>query len=185
MRDYYSDIPIGKTNAISREALTALWGTRDRRTREIVQELRNQDNGDDYIIVSDSKGSGYFRSNDPETIRAYVNETQKRAVNTLLPLQKAKRILRKHADESKQTKVGAIVCKLHDYRDGFITQTKLVQQMQKKFPSFDRVSLSKAENGLIVLPPEELTEIARLLDITPRHIYPSMLTEYQTILEDC
>lgn len=184
MRDYYNDIPIGSGNSITRDALAKLWGLSDRRTREIIQDLRNQDNGDDYIIVSRSDGNGYFRTDDPAIIAAFIKDTQNRAANTLLPLQKAKRIMREHSPR-KQTEVGMIVCKLHEYREGFITQTKLVKQMQKRFPGFDRVALSKAENGLIILPPDVLAEIARLLDTTPRDIYPSMLTEYQAIMEGC
>ena len=184
MRDYYNDIPIGKSNAITRDALAKLWGKSDRHTRQIIQDLRNQDNGDNYIIVSQANGYGYFRTDDPEIIADFIRDTQARAANTLLPLQKAKRIMRENG-KPKQTEVGAVVCKLHDYRDGFITQTKLVKHVQKKFPGFDRVALSKAENGLIILPPDVLAEVARLLDTTPGNIYPSMLTEYQTIMEDC
>lgn len=184
MRDYYNDIPIGESNSIPRDALSKLWGKADRQTRQIIQDLRNQDNGDGYIIVSKSNGNGYFRTDDPAIIAAFVKETQARAANTLLPLQKAKRIMREHSAH-EQTEVGAVVCKLHDFRDGFITQTKLVKEMQKRFPGFDRVALSKAENGLVILPPDMLAEIARLLDTTPQSIYPSMLTEYQTVMEDC
>ena len=184
MRDYYSDIPIGESNSIPRVVLAKRWGLSERRTRQIIQDLRNQDNGDGYVIVSKANGWGYYRTDDPDIIAGFIRDTQGRADNTLLPLRKAKRIMRERSQQT-QTEVGSVVCKLHDFRDGYITQSKLVKAMQKRFPGFDRVALSKAENGLIILPPDMLAEVARLLGTTPQSIYPSMLSEYRSIMEDC
>lgn len=89
------DIPIGAENAISRAELARKWGVNDRTARERIAALRADDNGDGYVIVSHSRGGvhGYYRTNDTETIRRYVNEVHSRARNTFLPLRKARRVL--------------------------------------------------------------------------------------------
>ena len=67
----------------------------DRLARRRIAELRAEDNGDEYVIVSHSRGGvrGYYRTNDPEVIKHYVNEVHSRARNTFLPLRKARRVL--------------------------------------------------------------------------------------------
>lgn len=93
---YIDDIPIGKHNAISRAQLAHKWGVDDRTMRERVSKLRAEDNGDDFIIVSQSRGgvNGYWRTDDPEEIRYFFNETKKRAINTFKPLKKMRRVLK-------------------------------------------------------------------------------------------
>ena len=59
------DIPIGRKNAISRKNLAAFWGVSDRLARKIVSELRTIDDGSGYVIVSISRCSGYYRTNNP------------------------------------------------------------------------------------------------------------------------
>ena len=89
------DIPIGgEENAITRRELAKLWGCTDRMARRYIAELRAEDNGDDYIIMSKSSGKGYYRTNDPDEIEHFVRETTKRAKNTFRPLRKARRLLK-------------------------------------------------------------------------------------------
>ena len=58
--------------------------------------IRAEDNGDDLIIVSQSRGgvNGYWRTDGPEEIRYFFNETKKRAINTFKPLKKMRRVLK-------------------------------------------------------------------------------------------
>ena len=90
-----TDIPIGAENAITRAELARKWGVSDREARRRIADLRADDNGDGYVIVSHSRGGvhGYYRTNDTETIRRYANEVNRRAVNTFLPLRNARRVL--------------------------------------------------------------------------------------------
>lgn len=90
-----ADIPIGAENAITRAELARKWGVNDRLARRRIAALRAEDNGDEYVIVSHSRGGvrGYYRTNDTETIKRYVNEVHSRARNTFLPLRKARRVL--------------------------------------------------------------------------------------------
>lgn len=89
------DIPIGAENAISRAALARKWNTSDRTACEIIAALREQDNGDRYVIVSHSGGKGgYYRTDNPDQIRHFYKETMNRARNTFKPLKKVRRILK-------------------------------------------------------------------------------------------
>ena len=88
------DIPIGAENAITRQRLAALWHTDDRTAREYIAQLREEDNGDSYVIVSHSNGRGYYRTNDRAAIEHYYRETMNRARHTFRPLKKVRRILK-------------------------------------------------------------------------------------------
>lgn len=92
---YTNDIPVGKENAITRAELAHKWGVDDRTVRLRIASLRSQDEGDDFIIVSHSRGgvNGYWRTSDPDEIRHFFNETKKRAINTFKPLKKMRRVL--------------------------------------------------------------------------------------------
>lgn len=86
------DIPIGRDKAISRKNLAALWGVSDREARRIVSELRTIDDGTDYVIVSNSRFSGYFRTNDPEEIRRFRFEMLRRISSTRKAIKVAERV---------------------------------------------------------------------------------------------
>lgn len=91
-----TDIPVGRENAISREQLCKKWGCSDREMRKRIAELRTED-GDDYVIASTSSGGteGYYRTDKVADIRAYMAETRSRAMNTLKPMKRANRVLRR------------------------------------------------------------------------------------------
>ena len=95
MLQLYNDIPIGKENAITRAALAQRWSMDDRTVRRRIAALRAFDNGDEYIIVSHSRGGvrGYYRTKNVDEIKHYFNETKKRAINTFKPLKKMRRVL--------------------------------------------------------------------------------------------
>ena len=88
-----TDIPIGRENAISREALCNIWCCCDRVARKNIQALRMEMPEDGYIIVSSSHDTGYYRTNDPAEIAAFIKETEARARHTFMPLQVARVVL--------------------------------------------------------------------------------------------
>lgn len=98
------DIPIGRKNAISRKNLAALWGVSDRTARQIVSELRTIDDGTDYAIVSVSRFSGYYRTNNPEEIDHFRNEMVKRIRSTKKAIETAERISKRIRKEQQHGK---------------------------------------------------------------------------------
>ena len=99
------DIPVGRENAISRSELARKWGVSDRIARRYVADLRTVDDGTNYVIVSVSRFSGYYRTNDVQEIRWFIAEMTKRIRNIV----KAIKVARTVADRlEKQHQHGII-----------------------------------------------------------------------------
>ena len=87
------DIPFGRTNAIPRAELAALWGVSERDVRRIVARMRKEE-APDAILSSTRPPAGFWRSADPEEVSAFVREMERRARSTFQALDGAKRVLR-------------------------------------------------------------------------------------------
>lgn len=88
-------IPVGRDNAISRQRLCAITGQNDRDVRRQISELRAKDDDSNLVIVSLSNGRGYFRSNNPDDIRHFIAEMQKRNRMVYQAIKIAKRTLKR------------------------------------------------------------------------------------------
>ena len=90
-----NDIPIGSENAISRAELAKLWECDDRAARRRIAALRANVSDDDMFIVSHSNNGvhGYYRTNNAEEIRHFLNEGRKRLRNTATPIINARKVL--------------------------------------------------------------------------------------------
>ncbi|XCH78881.1 MAG: hypothetical protein WHF31_15365 [Candidatus Dehalobacter alkaniphilus] len=155
--NHYESIPIGKENAISKNDLMILWKMKERGVREMVEKLRSQDNGDDMVIISTSKQSGYYRTDNRQEIRQFKAETSKRAKHTFRPLRKVNRIL--GADEEQVSftnnlKIARMQCGLKG--------DDVIVQLRKLDSRFDKSLLSKIENGLCMPTPEQLSIMSKL-----------------------
>ena len=95
-----ADIPVGRERAISRNALARLWRTDERGVRQIIAGFRAEAGDDGYAILSTAgTPSGYWRSNKPDEIDAFIRETYHRAQNTFLAVKDARRVLKSlHAE---------------------------------------------------------------------------------------
>lgn len=90
---YWNDIPTDKKKAVSYEYLCAKWQCNHRRVRRILEQLGNDDNGDDYILIRSSHSRGFFRTKDRQLICRYEREVTNRANNVLKPKKKIDRVL--------------------------------------------------------------------------------------------
>ena len=89
-----TDIPVGRNNAVTRMALSGRWNMPDRKVRRQIARFR-EDDSDGMIVVSSSRGRGYYRTNDPEEIRAFINDTAARIRSLSRLLICARRALRR------------------------------------------------------------------------------------------
>lgn len=154
--DYYNDIPVGKRNAITKEKLIDKWEMPERTVRRIIRELRLQDFDDDYIIVSRSKGKGYYKSNDLKEIEEYKKEVLNRGRHTFAPLAKVNRIL---AAERTST--------LKQIRKAKgLSNVEVIAALKQIDPSFDKSILSRYENGKSVPTKEQLKIMAELYEVS-------------------
>jgi len=159
--DYYESIPIGRQNAVSRLELSILWNVSDRWVRRIIKDLRASDNGDDFVIVSTSHQSGYYRSNERDDIILFKEEVSKRAKHTFIPLRKVNRILGVHEEQASFTnnlKMARMEAKLKG--------DDVIPYFKKIDPRFDKSLLSKIENGLCMPNPNQLVIMSKLYNKT-------------------
>jgi hypothetical protein len=90
---YWQQIPIGKENAISYEALCASWGMNQRMVRKTLHDLSAYDNGDSYILIRSSKSKGFYRTDDEAEIRMYRKECINKGRSIFAPVKKCDRVL--------------------------------------------------------------------------------------------
>lgn len=154
--DYYNDIPTGKKNAITKDALIRKWGMTGRAVRNTIREMRLQDFGDDYIIVSHSNGKGYYKTNNLKEIEEYKKEVLNRGRHTFAPLAKVNRIL---AAGQKST--------LKQIRkDKGLSNVEVIAALKPKDPSFDTSILSRYENGKSIPTKAQLSLLAELYEVS-------------------
>ena len=154
--DYYNDIPTGKKNAITKDALIRKWGMTERAVRNTIREMRLQDFGDDYIIVSRSNGKGYYKTNNLKEIEEYKKEVLNRGRHTFAPLAKVNRIL-----------AGGQVSTLKQIRKAKgLRNVEVIAALKQTDPSFDKSILSRYENGKSIPTNEQLKILAELYEIS-------------------
>ena len=164
---YWSEIPVGRENAVSYDILCGLWGKDKRTVREILHQLSRYDNGDDLILIRSSSGAGFYRTNDPADIKAYRAECLNRGRNTLAPLKKIDRVL---APEDCQLNIEnnlravRTACKL--------SAKEVCEAMQLicSDPAFDTPMLSRMENGKCLPTPRQLAYLAQIYGCTPSEL---------------
>lgn len=91
---FWSDIPIGKENAITYPELCEKWGMNERAVRARLHDLSYLDNNDKYILIRSSFGKGFYRTDDVAEIEKYKRECSNRARRTFAPLRKIRRVLK-------------------------------------------------------------------------------------------
>lgn len=160
---YYDDIPIGKP--ITKEELMHKWHMTERQVRNIIADLRAEDFGDDYIIISSASGKGYYRSNSLEDIKKFKQEIENRAKHTFIPLRKVNRVLR-DADQLK------LVNNLKQARqDAGYTACDVVQIINMRLDqNFDKYMLSKMENGLCSPNNVQLSILSEIYEKSPEDL---------------
>ena len=178
LEEMYNDIPIGKRNAISRQALTALWGVSDRVARQKIADMRRQDNGDNYAIISASNGRGYYRTDNIKEIMQFKKETTARGKQTFNALRKINRILLTNRDQLE------LVCtnKLREARLATGLQAKdVVEIVQKYDPDFDKSMMSRIENNRCLPTSLQLSVLASLYGKEPAELTGMQILAFEPV----
>jgi len=145
--EMYNDIPIGRNKAVTKEELMKKWGaTNERTVRLIISELRNMDNGDNYIIVSFSGGKGYYRTDDYKEIERYKTETINRAKHTFIPLRKINRVLAPYETAEQLELIEVNNLKAARLAAG-LQAKDVIKEINKYDPEFNKTTMSLIENG--------------------------------------
>ena len=175
LENYWHSIPIGQVDAYSYDELCAVWGMDKRSVRRALHELSYYDNGDNLILIRSSNGAGFYRTDNPEEIKAYRAECLNRGRRTLAPLRKIDRVLRPTSGQlSLYNNLKAVRASL-GYSAAWVCH-----QMQVVDPSFDTPMLSKMECGKCLPTPCQLTHLAAIYGCEPRELVDMDL--YQTAI---
>ena len=163
---YWAEIPIGKENAWSYGMLCAAWQKDKRTCREILHQLSRYDNGDDLILIRSSSGAGFYRTSDPEEIKAYRAECLNRGRNTLAPLKKIDRVL---TPEDGQLSI------TNNLKAVRVSSGMSAAEVCRQMHVFDPV-----ENGRCLPTPLQLAHLAAIFRCTPRDLVNMEM--YQTAI---
>lgn len=161
LKEMYESIPVGKENAVSKEQLAIMWGYKTERwVRKAIENMRAEDNGDEYIIVSSSHNKGFYRTNNIDEILEYKRETTNRACNTFLPLKKVNRILAEMDDIQLEL---VPPNRLREAREAAGLKAKdVIPIIQQYDPSFNKVTMSLIENNKALPTARQLAVMSRL-----------------------
>lgn len=166
----WSEIPIGKENAVTYDDLCHLWNKDERTVRSYLHQLSRFDNGDDYILVRSASGKGFYRTDVPEIIKAYRQECLNKGKSIFAPVKKINRVL--------NNEIGQVQFEnnLRLYREAKnLTQKEVCDTMKLYDSYFDNSLLSKMENGVCLPTPYQTALLAKIYDVSPSEI---INTEY-------
>lgn len=162
---FWSDIPIGKQNAVTYPELMKMWGKSERSVRAILHDLSLMDNGDDYILVRSASGKGFYRTDDGSTIRAYKKECLNKGKSIFAPVKKINRVLKENTTQREIENNLRLEREAHGLK-----QSEVCKQMKKYDSQFDKSLLSKMENGVCLPTPFQLSKLAEIYGCKPSEI---------------
>ena len=155
---YWSEIPVGRENAVGYPELTIWWDRNEREVRQILHALSSFDNGDDYILIrSAKKGGGFYRTDNPDDIKEYRKECMAKGLSNLAPVKKINRVLNANREQL------SLYNNLRFWREnrGF-TQAEICEKMHRFDEHFDIPLLSKMENSICIPTFAQCKELAGL-----------------------
>ena len=162
---FWSEIPVGRANAVTYTELCAWWGKDERSVRSILHELSSFDNGDNYILIRSGKAKGFYKTDDSAEIEAYKTECLNKGRSVFAPVKKINRVLRVNREQF------SIENNLRVMREGLELKQKYVCAKMKKIDShFDEAMLSKMENGRCLPTPIQLAALAEIYRCAPHDL---------------
>lgn len=159
---YWSDIPIGKENAISYSTLCFMWCKNKRDVRSILHDLSLYDNGDNYVLIRSGASKGFYKTDDEETIRRYRLECLNKGRSIFAPVRKCNRVLQ---TDNMQF---SLENNLRVVRTGRgLTQKEVCERLCEYNVSIDEALLSKFENSVALPNPIQLYAFAEIYGVLP------------------
>lgn len=162
---FWSEIPVGKENALTRQQLCAMWDMGDRQARKVLQELSRFDNGDDYILIRSGMSKGFYKTTDQAEIAAFRKECLNKGRSHFAPLRKINRLAAVNPQQM------SIENNLKAYRTMCgMTQPEVVEQLKVYDTGMDVSMLSRMESGRCLPTPFQLIILARIYGCEPMEL---------------
>lgn len=162
---YWSELPIGKENAVSYAKLCEMWGRNERTVRQILHDLSGYDNGDNYILIRSSSCRGFYKTDDEDDIEAYRRECLNRGRRVFAPIKKINRVL---ADADCQMNFENNLKTVRIMAG--MKQSEVCGFMAKYDSAFNVSMLSKMENGVCLPTPYQLSKLAQIYGVKPSEL---------------
>ena len=159
---YWSEIPVGKENAVTYPELMQLWNKGEREVRALLHELSLFDNGDDYILVRSSNCKGFYKTDDFKIISLYKKECLNKGKSIFAPVKKINRIL---AANREQMSVDNNLRVVRETKN--LKQNEVCKKMKEYDRQFDKSLLSKMENGVCLPTLFQLSKLAAIYGSEP------------------
>lgn len=167
---YWSEIPIGKENAVDYPALMQKWSKSERQVRKILSSLSSFDNGDDYILVRSALGKGFYRTDDAAEIMRFRKECINKGRSLFAPVRKIDRVLNANTQQYSVENNLRVV-----REEKGLTQAAVCEYMKRYDGAFDKPMLSRMENSVCLPTPYQLALLARLYGCLPQNLIDSNL----------
>lgn len=103
LQDYWESLPIGKEEAAAYPELMAKWGMGERAVRATLHALSAYDAGDGLVLIRSARNKGFYRTADPEEMKAYRKECLAKGRSIFAPVRKINRILGPELDPAQGT----------------------------------------------------------------------------------
>ena len=157
---YWQSIPVGAENAVTYPMLCIMWGCGERTVRQILHDLSEYDNGDNYILIRSSREKGFYRTDDTAKIDTYRKECLNKGRAHFAPLRKINRIM--NTDAEQYSLINNL--RLVRERTG-LKQTSVCAELKNSGINISPEMLSKMENGWCLPTPSQLAAIARIYGV--------------------
>lgn len=167
---YWSELPVGKENAVDYPTLCDMWGRDKRTVRAILHELSRYDNGDDYILIRSSGCKGFYKTDDHDEIEAYKRECLNKGRSVFAPVKKINRVLNVTGDQYSFLNNLRVARESKDMK-----QSDVCKRMKKYDRSFDKSLLSKMENGVCMPTPYQTILLAQIYGVEPAELVGDIL----------
>lgn len=160
---YWSTIPEGRENATDYPFLCLLWDVGERQARKILHELSIYDNGDDFVLIRSGKNKGFYKTNDPDEIKAFRRECLAKGRSNFAPVAKCNRILA--ADGDRQLSFDNNLRAIRNSRG--LKQSEVCHILHRYGIPLDTSMLSKIENSVILPTPFQLQTLGQIYGVSP------------------
>ena len=162
---YWSEIPIGKENAVDYPTLCGMWGMKERTVRSILHDLSLYDNGANFVLIRSGKTKGFYKTDDPAEIAAYRKECLNKGRSIFAPVKKCNRILSADGSQCEMFNNLRVV------RESIgMKQVEVCKEMKKHDRAFDVSLLSKMENGVCMPTFYQLSKLAQIYGVEPSEL---------------
>lgn len=170
---YWSEIPVGKENAVDYPTLCEMWSKKERAVREILHDLSLYDNGDDFVLIRSGKTKGFYKTDDIDEITAFRKECLSKGRSIFAPVKKCNRILKA---ESYQYEFFNNLRAVRIAKG--MSQPEVCRRMKEIDIHFDVPLLSKMENGVCLPTQMQTARLAEIYGVQPSELVKVELSNF-------